>query len=581
MGDRSSNSGVRNIRAMFEAKAEATSPPSRGRSPTGSERSSSSRPISKVRASFVAVERSGQIGLVRKDSADSAAGAPEFLRNGSAGSELQSRTGTSAGGSVTGNSEGIGHNLPLENVKEEDLPINESKSENLLKTDMKSKVSSSLPNGLGKDVSKASGTKSTGLKDTQSAKANEEKSANLGNVLKGSPFEPLPVVGGREGAEAPEKRAREPVTKFTKADSKPAGNQVNKLKSTQVGSKSAASHPAAITTKPSAPGVSKVTGGPQVGKSTKSPKAPRTPTTPKDSTASKTEPSKTTAAKVSTPKATQSTTDSKGLSKEPSKEPARKPSRVSLATQNISESRSKPSPSSNTSTQPMSKKSTPLAPKSQSQSPATTAQVKKSAQPSSSPFHKPPPKSPTKPVRLPASATAPTTSSAAKTGPGPITYQSTTTRTNRALSSKPSRPSLGPAPISHDRPVSRTSSRAPDEGFLARMMRSTTSSASKTHEKLEIKTTPPRKLASRPKRKSETAENGKVAEEESRSTQAGDVGDADVAERNVDKETLAEVPSRATATKGEDRDKDSMEEGPTSADEAGHDANKENRVADN
>ncbi|MCJ1332696.1 hypothetical protein MMC10_009390 [Thelotrema lepadinum] len=67
MTDRSANGsgGVRNMRALFEAKNEQQSPPSRGRSPAASSesvRSTSSRPISKVRASFVTVEKSGSFG---------------------------------------------------------------------------------------------------------------------------------------------------------------------------------------------------------------------------------------------------------------------------------------------------------------------------------------------------------------------------------------------------------------------------------------------------------------------------------------------------------------------------------------
>lgn len=71
---------------------------------------------------------------------------------------------------------------------------------------------------------------------------------------------------------------------------------------------------------------------------------------------------------------------------------------------------------------------------------------------------------------------------------------------------KTSRPSLpGPSNAS-EKSKSRTSTGAPkaaDEGFLARMMRPTASSASKTHEKVEVKT-PPKKqhLPLRPKRKS-------------------------------------------------------------------------------
>lgn len=58
-------SGVKNLRAMFETKGtdQSSSPPSRGRSsPSGSISSANSRPVSKVRSSFVAVERPGEAG---------------------------------------------------------------------------------------------------------------------------------------------------------------------------------------------------------------------------------------------------------------------------------------------------------------------------------------------------------------------------------------------------------------------------------------------------------------------------------------------------------------------------------------
>ncbi|KFX97162.1 hypothetical protein O988_04991, partial [Pseudogymnoascus sp. VKM F-3808] len=65
---RSASSGVRNLRAMFENKDDSTtSPPQhRGRSPAPSiagSNSASPRPLSKVRTSFVAVERNGQSGI--------------------------------------------------------------------------------------------------------------------------------------------------------------------------------------------------------------------------------------------------------------------------------------------------------------------------------------------------------------------------------------------------------------------------------------------------------------------------------------------------------------------------------------
>ena len=62
MSANSGSGGVRNLRAMFENRGDqSTSPPSRGRSPSDSADSGNSRPVSKVRASFVAVERPGDI----------------------------------------------------------------------------------------------------------------------------------------------------------------------------------------------------------------------------------------------------------------------------------------------------------------------------------------------------------------------------------------------------------------------------------------------------------------------------------------------------------------------------------------
>lgn len=55
-----SNSGVRNLRAMFENQNASSSPEPRGRSPGGSSSNGASRPTSKVRASFVSVEPHAQ-----------------------------------------------------------------------------------------------------------------------------------------------------------------------------------------------------------------------------------------------------------------------------------------------------------------------------------------------------------------------------------------------------------------------------------------------------------------------------------------------------------------------------------------
>ncbi|KAI1127434.1 hypothetical protein F5Y10DRAFT_242753 [Nemania abortiva] len=67
-------SGVRNLRAMFEQKGDNL--PDRGRSPgpgglATPSPSASPRPLSKVRTSFVAIEKDGRIGLRREPSRDS------------------------------------------------------------------------------------------------------------------------------------------------------------------------------------------------------------------------------------------------------------------------------------------------------------------------------------------------------------------------------------------------------------------------------------------------------------------------------------------------------------------------------
>lgn len=55
----SGNSGVRNLRAMFENQNSAASPEPRGRSPAGSDEGAPRPSSNKVRASFVSVEPNG------------------------------------------------------------------------------------------------------------------------------------------------------------------------------------------------------------------------------------------------------------------------------------------------------------------------------------------------------------------------------------------------------------------------------------------------------------------------------------------------------------------------------------------
>lgn len=155
---------------------------------------------------------------------------------------------------------------------------------------------------------------------------------------------------------------------------------------------------------------------------------------------------------------------------------------------------------------------------------STVASTLENKPPHTSPstgFHKPKPKSPTRPAKLPASMTAPTTSSLSKVAAAaapsrqslaPTTKTVSRSRSHASLSQKqelhhkPSkldvdRPALGrPSTSALKKQPSRQSlpkQTAPaDESFLARMMRPTTSSASKTIEKI---ITPPRaKIHTRP-----------------------------------------------------------------------------------
>lgn len=200
--------------------------------------------------------------------------------------------------------------------------------------------------------------------------------------------------------------------------------------------------------------------------------------------------------------------------KKPEKKPEKKSSRASLASTNTSKPASKPA----TSTAHGSAPKTRIQP-----SPPQTG------------FVKPRPKSPTRPIKLPASLTAHTASSGSKTAIAPpqtssrqslsrasgniqptnslqahhavsrspsrasTTGKTTLARKPSILKPGHSRPSLGPPPAALKKQSSRQSlpqQAAPaDEGFLARMMRPTTSSASKTiAEKTPL--TPPKRSQS-------------------------------------------------------------------------------------
>jgi len=164
--------------------------------------------------------------------------------------------------------------------------------------------------------------------------------------------------------------------------------------------------------------------------------------------------------------------------------------------------------------------------------------VIKTSPPSGIGFVKPKPKSPTRPVQLPAGLVTHTAASitkvkgagetlsrqggdyaalhSTKRSPSRLSITSTTTaggdkglRRQRSTISR-QRPSFGPPPRqpARDHPVTKRE-REVDAGFLERMMRPTQSSQQKTNDKAPV--TPPRKLSAPPKVKKVTSNAGAPA----------------------------------------------------------------------
>jgi hypothetical protein len=186
-------------------------------------------------------------------------------------------------------------------------------------------------------------------------------------------------------------------------------------------------------------------------------------------------------------------------------------------------------------------------------------------------FVKPKPKSPTKPVALPSSLTAHTASSVSKSSSsrqslsqqagGPhqtsaarsqntsslSTSASTKTlkRQSSTISQRP-RPSVGPPPKKTPQEVPTNKKEGPvDESFLARMMRPTQSSSSKTSDKAPL--TPPRRTAQRPS----TSNTNRSSRRESsvrRQSQQANTGTGEAASLTTDASDskLVQAPTSAS-----------------------------------
>ncbi|KAK7567510.1 hypothetical protein IWX92DRAFT_11220 [Phyllosticta citricarpa] len=201
-------------------------------------------------------------------------------------------------------------------------------------------------------------------------------------------------------------------------------------------------------------------------------------------------PTETPASSITSPKSTSSKTAAA-----PAEQPTKKTSRQSLQ-----------STTSSTTTGPKPRStSRPAAEKKPSQAAGTA---------------KPRPKSPTRPAKVPSRLMQPTAASATKREDDKKATSSTTARkpaitaprapavasktTTAAAAKKPATSRPPPASSSSTkRPESQTSrasvgGKAPDD-FLARMMRPTAASASKTHDKTEVKSPPRRNPVPKPK----------------------------------------------------------------------------------
>ena len=533
-----SPSGVASLRARFEQNGEDTSPPSRGRSPAGSVTSSSSRPLSKVRTSFVAVEPSGymgsEIGFKGLD------GVNEAVTEENGGNSKPTTTNLD-GGTVGDQKTNGDATLPQEAANPTiSVTGDQSSAEPTASSESEKAIGDATSANPDKPVSTAQDDTAAMLpadpKDegtVSGGAALAEKTPELGSILKGSPFEEKeakkpsmtkgskptaaaasqpfkaqsktpsagPVNGKPKGAPLAKPASAEPAKLQEKTPI--VGNANNKTKEVQAAKpttepKPKATPPAPIDTQPAAPPAPST--APEASESKQENSAPTVPRTPTSANLSgKQPPSKTVSpAKTAAPKVEPPKEMKKNLAKE-EKSLASRPAAVS-----------KP---------PIS-----TAPKPAPASTASTAKTIKKPGPTSPGFVKPKPKSPTRPVRLPASATAPTAASAAKLeGAPPAAAVGTRGRTNsnpKPPVRKTSRASLPAGSKPADKPkapksrMSMASTQAPPGSFLERMMRPTQSSAQKTHEKVEVKSPPRKSHPSRPKRLSEGSEKSKSEQED-------------------------------------------------------------------
>ncbi|KAI9640361.1 hypothetical protein NHQ30_011106 [Ciborinia camelliae] len=487
-------SNIKNLRAMFEQnnKSKETAsppPPERGRPPgepilfSPGTSTTPPRPLSKVRTSFVTVERSApqpgqpiQLGLKRQDS--------NIESNmASNGSMAKRRTSFSMDGQshpqeTAERKKSISQEFEARKASLVDELIPESALAETPVFEVDKQIGDPEP------IKGPMPERGRELAEPAEIKENPKKSAEEPKALDGNrpavTSNKIPASGASSSPRAAPTSGSSKITATPKnSDKATRTKSVARPAPISTAKSSITSKPSPRTTSPL--------------KSSRS--APKTPTTPTGSPGQdgKVQKSKTPERKPAIP------------AKTPDKKPAKKTSSNSLATSSGARASSKPR--------------------------STSRPAAKTRIPPSSPqsgFNKPKARSPTRPLQLPASLTAPTASSGSKgvtsapparqtqsrasgaikaeaaprsqsragTGNAPKLSHPPVSRSASSLKKHTTRPSLGP-PSTLQKKTSTgnlppVSAPLVEDGFLSRMMRPTASSASKTSEK----SPPPRRSLS-------------------------------------------------------------------------------------
>ncbi|KAL8773248.1 MAG: hypothetical protein Q9209_001926 [Squamulea sp. 1 TL-2023] len=524
--------GFADLRAKFENKTD-TSPPSQGRSPAGQENVKGSG--RKIRTSFVSVERSGQMG-------------PSIDQRESMGSNEDQTSGIEGVNEPKAGMNSEGTEVPKINGTAAASGKQEEREESRVE-----EAESDAVDGIGNGTLELDeATKTDAINPDKPATAEEDDAPSM---LPSDPKDKDAVSGG--AALAPKGDSLGALLKGS-AFEEPSNLSSPKRSPKKATAPSNPSTPVKKNRQPPKSTPAKAVGTPNINGSPKAKATASRPSTvnkPKALSAAKPDEMSPSTAEDSTTPTDEPTAISPTTSKSPAKHPLGKSASPRQHTQKQSirpedtpksaeKERKRPTiqKASRLSTSTKSAQSTGQAVNKPNGTAA--AVVPKKSGPNSPNTTKPKPRSPTRPVRLPGAATASTAASSAKTGstvpPRPESragvsnpaksstlIKPTGTRglskpTAANIRTKAPRSSLPASTIEQKpKPKPRTSiasAKAPGNDFLSRMMRPTQSSASKTHEKVEQKTPPKKRISSRPKRISD--ENGSGEQTESKTTEA-------------------------------------------------------------